>query len=151
MADSIHKQIVDKVKALLSDIDGKLTVEANTALPEKVSDDGLIIVRDISPEPSDESYGGFDTLYMTGVLPIEVFVQAGTDEKRDIKYDELLQAISAKLLVRDAVGNRSLGGLVYGVVLDRPESLPNDVLGAASVKCATIRMHVEYSAPAALA
>lgn len=150
MTDSKHKQIVDKVVALISAIEGKVTVAANAPMPEEVPEDGLVIVRDIEAEPSDETLGGFDELYMTGILPVEVFVRSGDNDRRDVKYDELLQAISAVLLERDAIGNRSLGGLVFGVIVDRPDPVPQAVLGAAAVKAATIRVHLEYSAPSAL-
>lgn len=150
MADSIHKQIVDKLAALLASIEGKVVVEINTPLPEKVPADGLIIVRDGVPDPVRETLGGFDTAYISATFPIEVYVAHGDDEKRDVKYDELLQAIGSKLLARDGNGQRSLGGLVYGLIIDRPEPITEPVEGAAAVKAASIKVRMEYSAPSVL-
>lgn len=150
MTDSIHKQIVDRIAALLAGIDGKLTVETNTPLPQEVPEDGLIIVRDAKPQPARETLGGFDTQYVIASVPVEVYVTHGDSAQRDAKYDELLQAVGTVLLTRDANGQRSLGGLVYGLVVDRPEPVTEPVDGAAAVKAATIRVNIEYSAPSAL-
>jgi hypothetical protein len=145
MTDSIHKQIVDKIAQVLAAIGGGITVETNTVIPDVIPDAGLIIVRDIVNEPTVETLGGFDPLYCTGVMPLEVFVSDADDATRDGKYDALLQSIGTALQA-----DRKLGGLTYGLIIDRPEAAGHDIVGAAAVKACTIKVHIEYEAPGAL-
>ena len=150
MTDSIHKQVIDAIAAALTAIGGGVAVETNTPLPETVPDAGLIIVRDGKPDPTEEMLGGFDTVYVVTVIPVEVYVSDGDNAARDAKYDALLQAAGAALLARDVNGQRSLGGLVYGLIVERPEPVSQDILGAAPVKAAMINVRVEYQAPSPL-
>jgi hypothetical protein len=151
MSDSIHKKVIDAISARLNAIEGNISVETNWPVPQTVPDDGLIIVRDLVPEPTEETIGGFDTVYVVGYVPVEVYAVQGDSEELDVKYDELLQACSAALLKRDADTLRRLGGLVFGLWVDRPEPIAQDVIGAAPIKASTIKVHLEYQAETPLA
>lgn len=150
MTDSIHKQIVDKLAALAAAADDNLTVETNASIPVVIPPGGQVIVRDGKPEDMPETLGGFDDVYMRVTYPVEVYVYGGTSATRDAKYDALLGKLSDAFLARDENGQRSLGGLVYGVVIGRPEPSTNPVEGAAAVKDCTIWVTVEYTAPSTL-
>ncbi len=150
MTDSIHKQIPEQLATLAAAADAEATVETNTDEPEEIPEGGLVIIRDGNPKPVVETLGGFDDVYMTCTFPAEVYVVGGTAATRDARYDALLQALAGAWLARDENGQRSLGGLVYGVIIDRPEPMTEPREGSAACKMGTIQVTVEYTAPSTL-
>ncbi|MFN3827787.1 MAG: acyl-CoA transferase [Micavibrio sp.] len=143
--DSVSESILDYIHARLQDISGAVLLERNSALPESIGADGLMILRDGQPESSQETLGGFDSVYVRHRILIEVFVASGSGAERDKKYDRLVKAIG-DLLLQD----KTLGGLAYGLTVQRPEPETEALPGMAAIKAATIPVIVEYEAPSPL-
>lgn len=131
-------------ETILLDIYGRfvaagMEIERNSVVPEEVPDDGLVILRDGSPGDPERLLGGFETSYYTHGIEIEIFVQSGSREVRDQKYDALLQAVKAVIYA-----DKTFGGLVYGFETSMPEPETIPVEGGAAIKAASLVLLVEY-------
>ena len=123
---------------LLGTVQGART-ERNTAVPEKIPDGGLIVLRDGNPGESDTALGGFGGAYYRHSVELEVYVDDGDAASRDAAFDILLQDIGTVL---DA--DPTLGGLAFGMTYARPEIDTEAVAGAPAIKSGTITVTVEY-------
>ena len=144
MPASKAEQVIQAVKAVLETVPG-VTVERNSALPEKVPAGGLIILRDGDPSQPERALGGFATAYYRHAVEVEVYVEAGDAAARDGAFDQLLQEIGAALET-----NPTLGGLAFGLTYGRPEPAIEAVAGAPAIKGATLIVTVEYESDAPL-
>ena len=99
------EQVLDALKALLETVPDAV-VERNSALPEKIPDGGLIILRDGDPGEPEQALGGFGNAYYQHAVEIEVYVEEGDAAARDAAFDALLQQIGASL-----EADPTLGGL----------------------------------------
>jgi hypothetical protein len=142
---SVYETILQAMFAALEGVSGAVSVERNSAIPETVPADGLIIFRDGKTEPTEPVLGGVGTIYMKSTPQIEVYVQNGDAATRDTKYDAIMTAIGAAL-----AADPTFGGNAYGIIIDRPEPMTDPIPGAPGLKAATIDIHVEYQAPSAL-
>jgi hypothetical protein len=138
MPASKTEQVLEAIKARLQTIPGAM-VERNSVLPEKVSDGGLIILRDGDPGEPEQSLGGFGGVYYQHAVEIEVYIEKGDAGGRDAAFDDLLQQIGAAL---DA--DPTLGGLTFGLTYGRPEPSIEAVAGAPAIKSATLSVIVDY-------
>lgn len=158
---TVHKLIIDAIEKRLDSIDETVEVLVNAPIPEEIPENGLIIIRDGKPKPTTEMLGGFDTVQMQVVVPVEIFVADGDDRKRDFKYDALAAAVQNQLYIRDPVTLiRSLGitrdttdgaGMVYGVIIDRVKPDVEGIPGSAAIKSSTLGVNVTYEAQGPLA
>ena len=144
MPASKAEQAIDAVKALLETLPDAV-VERNSALPEKIPDGGLIIVRDGDPGDPEEALGGFGSTYYQHAVEIEVYIEEGNAAARDAAFDALLQQIGAAL-----EADPTLGGLVFGLTYGRPEPAIEAVAGAPAIKSATLAVTVVYDSDAPL-
>ena len=114
MPASKAEQVLDALKALLETVPDAI-VERNSALPRKVPDGGLIILRDGDPGEPEQALGGFTHGYYQHPVEIEVCAEEGAAAARDAAFDDLLQQIGFAL---DA--DTTLGGLAFGLTYGRP-------------------------------
>lgn len=132
--------LVDRLRAL-SDI----SVERNSALPERVPDGGLVVVRDGDPGEPEQALGGFASVYYRHGIELELYAESGDQAIRDQTFDDLATAIGAAL---DA--DPTLGGLVFGMTYGRPEIMTDAVEGGPGIKTGTITLVLDYEAPSPL-
>ena len=145
MPASKAEQVLDALKALLETVPDAV-VERNSALPEKIPNGGLIILRDGDPGEPEQALGGFGNAYYQHAMEIEVYVEEGDAAARDAAFDAVLQQIGAAL-----EADPTLGGLAFGLTYGRPESSIEAVAGAPAIKTATLTVTVEYETGAPLA
>jgi hypothetical protein len=145
MPASKAEQVLDALKALLEMMPDAV-VDRNSALPEKIPDGGLIILRDGDPGEPEQALGGFGSTYYQHAVEVEVYVEEGDAAARDAAFDQLLQQIGAVL-----EADPTLGGLAFGLTYGRPEPSIEAVAGAPAIKSATLTVTVDYEADAPLA
>ncbi len=138
MANSKPEQVLEAIKALLMTVPST-KVERNTAVPEKISGGGLIVLRDGDPGEPDTALGGFGGVYYSHDVEIELYVEEGDATARDTAFDTLVQAVGAVLET-----DPTLGGLAFGMTYGRPEVDTEAVAGAPAIKTGTITVTVEY-------
>ena len=114
-------------------------VERNTAVPEKISAGGLIVLRDGDPGEPEQALGGVGSVYYSHAVEIEIYVETGEAAARDAEFDALVMAIGAVL-----DGDPTLGGLAFGMTTARPAIDTEAVIGAPAIKTGTIDVIVEY-------
>jgi hypothetical protein len=145
MPASKTEQVLAAMKARLETVPG-VVVERNSAVPEKIPDGGLLILRDGDPGEPEQTLGGFGSTYYGHAVEIEVYVEEGDGAVRDAAFDDLLQQIGGTL---DA--DPMLGGLAFGLTYGRPEASIEAVPGAPAIKSATLAVMVDYKTDAPLA
>ena len=144
MPSSKAEQVLEALKALLETVPGAV-VERNSALPEKIPDRGLIILRDGDPGEPEQALGGFGSTYYQHAVEIEVYVEEGDAAVRDAAFDALLQQMGAAL-----ESAPTLSGLAFGLTYGRPEPSIEAVAGAPAIKSATLTVTVDYESDAPL-
>jgi hypothetical protein len=138
------EQVLDALKALLQ-TSPDAVVQRNSVLPEKISDGGLIILRDGDPGEPEQALGGFGNAYYQHAVEIEVYVEEGDAAARDAAFDDILQQIGTVLEADPA-----LGGLVFGLTYGRPEPAIEAIADAPAIKSATLTMTLDYETGAPL-
>ncbi len=138
------EQILIAVQSALRDI-SDVTVERNSAVPEKIPSAGLIILRDGIADEPEQALGGFGGIYCRQDAEIEIYVENGDAAARDAAFDTLLQQIGTVL---DA--DPTLGDLVFGMTYRRPEIDTEAVIGGPAIKAGTLIVAVEFEADTAL-
>ena len=138
------EQILIAVQSALRDI-SDVTVERNSAVPEKIPSAGLIILRDGIADEPEQALGGFGGIYCRQDAEIEIYVENGDAAARDAAFDTLLQQIGTVL---DA--DPTLGDLVFGMTYSRPEIDTEAVIGGPAIKAGTLIVAVEFEADTAL-
>jgi hypothetical protein len=144
MPASKAEQLLETLKALLETVPG-VTVERNSALPQKVPAGGLIILRDGDPGEPEQALGGFGSTYYQHAVEVDVYVEEGDAAARDAAFDALLQQIGVAL-----EADPTLGGLAFGLTYGRPEPSIEPVAGAPAIKSATLSVIVDYQTGAPL-
>jgi hypothetical protein len=137
--------VLDAVKALLEMVPAT-QIEPNSALPERIPDSGLIILRDGDPGEPEQALGGFGSTYYQHAIEIEIYVEEGDAAARDAALDALLQQIGVVL-----EADPTLGGLVFGLTYGRPETSIEAVPGSPAIKSAMLTVTVDYETDAPLA
>jgi hypothetical protein len=145
MPASKAEQVLEALRTALETVPGA-AVERNSVLPEKISDGGLVMLRDGDPGEPEQALGGFGSTYYQHAVEIEVYVEEGDAAARDATFDALLEQIGAVLET-----DPTLGGLAFGVTYGRPESSIEAVAGAPAIKSATLTVTVDYETDTPLA
>lgn len=133
------ERILEAIRAALTTVPGARS-DRNIAVPVKIPDGGLIVLRDGDPGEPEQALGGFGDAYYRHAAEIEVYVEAG-----NAAFDTLLGEIGRVL---DA--DPTLGGLVFGMSYGRPEIMTEVPEGAAAIKSGTITLVLDYEAPSPL-
>jgi hypothetical protein len=144
MPASKAEEVLDALRTVLETVPGAV-VERNSALPEKIPDGGLIILRDGDPGEPEQALGGFGSTYYQHPVEIEAYVAEGDAPARDAAFDALLQEIGVAL-----EADPTLGGLVFGVTYGRPDPAIEAIAGAPAIKTASPTVTVDYETIAPL-
>jgi hypothetical protein len=128
------------LQALLASLAASLTatVRRNEALPERVPDAGLIIMRDGDPGEPDVTLNPRTEFYSHRV-ELELFVTQPTAGGGETLLDALVADVHAAL-----APDPSLGGLAENVVVTAPETGVLAVEGAAPILTARLTIVVDY-------
>lgn len=140
MPSSKAEEILEKLKTVLGD-GCSARVERNSVLPEKIPNDGLIVIYDGDPGDPDLVLGGFGSAYYQHAIEIVVYVEEGNPAQRDQKFDAMLLEIGQAL-----ESNPDLDGLVAGLTYSRPEVSIEPVIGGPAIKTGTIILVADYEA-----
>jgi hypothetical protein len=114
------------------------TVRRNEALPERVSEAGLVILRDGDPGEPDVTLNPRTTFYSHRV-ELELFVAQPTNGGGETLLDVLVADVHAAL-----APDPSLGGLAENLVVTAPEIGVLPIEGAAPVLTARLSVIVDY-------
>ena len=114
----------------------------NTALPEVVPPEGLIVIYDGDPGESDKALGGFDSVYYEHNIDIIIFVEEGEADQRDTAFDTLVAQI--KTVFRTYP---DLNGEVFGLTYDHPKTEVIPVVGGTALKSGTLVLRADYEDP----
>ena len=145
MPASKAEQVLEALKTLLETIPDA-AVERNSALPEKIPDGCLIILRDGDPGEPEQALGGFGSTYYQHAIDIEIYIEEGDAAARDAAFDALLQQIGTTL-----EADPMLGGLAFGMTYGRSEPSIEAVAGAPAMKTATLTVTIDCESDAPLA
>jgi hypothetical protein len=114
------------------------TVLRNEALPERIPEDGLIILRDGDPGEPETLLSPLSYYWQHRAL-VEAVVQKGDQAARDLALDGLYRKISLAI-----AGDRTLGGLCDRVTPQAPDSNVLVVEGSPQIKGAIIPVELIY-------
>jgi hypothetical protein len=145
MTASKTEQVLEAMQTLLETVPG-VTAERNSAVPEKIPDGSLLILRDGDPGEPEQAFGGFGGTYYQHSIEVELYVEEDDGAVRDAAFDDLLQQIGAAL-----EADETLSGLAFGLTYGRPETSIEAVPGAPAIKSATLTVTVDYETDAPLA
>ncbi len=134
------EQILVALQSVLKAI-SDVTIERNSAVPEKIPSAGLIIFRDGIADEPEQALGGFGGIYCRQDVEMEIYVENGDAPSRDATFDTLLQEVGAAL---DA--DPTLGGLAFGLTYGRLEIDTEAVVGGAAIKAGTLIVAIEFEA-----
>lgn len=114
-------------------------VKRNIAVPGRIPDEGLVIIRDGDPGEGDVTLGGFRNVYYQHAAEVEIYARAGDDETRDLIFDQIISGIGVAL-----ESDRTLGGLAFGMTYGRPDVNTEPVEGAEDIKTGTMILMIDY-------
>ena len=148
---SSTEDVLEALKTLLATATGAggaledVTVLRNTAIPEAISEAGLVIIRDGNPGEPERVLGGFDDVYYDHAIDIEVYVQDADDADRDEKFAAVVSGIGTVLQE-----NRTLADTADGIDYGQPSAGIEAVEGFADIKSGTITVTASYYASSPL-
>lgn len=135
---SKREQVLTALHAALDAGSGWAEVRRGDVLPESVTADGLIILRDGEPGEPEVTLSPLIYHYQHAA-EVELFVQA-PEGQREARFDALAQIVGAAV-----AADRSLGGLCDWVEATAPEPADLPVTGAAPIKAAVVTVFLHYS------
>lgn len=91
------------------------------------------------PGAPDDMLGGFDAAYYSQVFEVDIIVASAAATTRMTRYGALSAALGAAL-----AADKTLGGLVAGMVFGQPGTANERVLGGEDMKSATLEITVDY-------
>lgn len=138
MASSKSEQVIAALFAALKDGLPGVTVERNSALPERIPAGGLVIVRDGEPGEPDFIFSP-PTYFYEHRAEVDVIVDGANSAARDAAFDSIKTAVAAVLAL-----DRTLGGLVDYALGENPAPLEIEEPGAESLKAAAIMVVLPY-------
>ncbi|CAK0741390.1 Acyl-CoA transferase [uncultured Gammaproteobacteria bacterium] len=135
---SRRESVLQALLAVLTTVPGA-TIERESAIPERVPQGGLILLRDGDPGTPEIILSPLTYLY-DHAARLEVFAQAGQPAARAIALDGLLRAVG------DALGrDRTLGGTCDWMAWSAPIAGELPVEGGAPIRTATVTVTLSYS------
>ena len=132
-----RESILQALFALLQSITD-VTVLRNEALPEKIPDGGLIILRDVDPGEPETLLSPLSYYWQHRAL-VEAVVQKGDQAARDLALDTLYRKIALAI-----ASDRTLGGLCDRITPQAPDSNVLAVEGSSQIKGAIIPIEFIY-------
>ena len=132
-----RESILQALFALLQTITD-VTVLRNEALPEKIHDGGLIILRDGDPGEPETLLSPLSYYWQHRAL-VEAIVQKGDQAARDLALDTIYRKIALAI-----ASDRTLGGLCDRITPQAPDSNVLAVEGSSQIKGAIIPIEFIY-------
>lgn len=132
-----REAILQALFALLQTITDA-TILRNEALPERIPDGGLIILRDGDPGEPETLLSPLSYYWQHRAL-VDVVVQKGDQAARDLALDGLYRMIALAI-----ANDRTLGGLCDRVTPQAPDSNVLAVEGSPQIKGAIIPIELIY-------
>ncbi|CAK0740411.1 Acyl-CoA transferase [Azospirillaceae bacterium] len=124
--------------SVITNISG-VTVERESAIPEKVPAGGLVVLRDGDPGKPEITLSPV-TYHYDHVARLDVVVQDGKSSARAMALDALLIKIGLALAV-----DRTLGGTCEWAAWEAPVAEDIPVQGGAPLKAASVAVTLSYS------
>ena len=140
---SKRETVLNALFARLSNLED-ISVKRNETLPQKIPDDGIVILRDGNMGEPEVLLSPAHFIYQH-IAEIEVIVQAVSAYERDLKLDNLLERIDAILKT-----DTNLGGIVDYYYPQTPEFIEELIEGAPTIKAAIVPVMLEYASETAL-
>lgn len=137
---SKREQVLGQLFTALGAISGPRILR-NENLPERVPEEGLLILRDGDPGEPEIVLSPREYIYEHRAA-LEVIVDAATPAARDALFDELMLGIGSVI-----AGDRTLGGLCDYVEAEAPAPLDLAVEGAPGLKAAVLPIILNYGTP----
>lgn len=135
---SRREQVIEAVKALVSEALPKADVKRNLAKPERIAPGGLAVVRDGDPGEPEVLLSPLTYVY-THRIPVEVAAYESASLSREEVLDAMLGAIG------DAVrADRTLGGLCDFLEVEAPAPADLETLGAVPARFAELAVVAVY-------
>lgn len=135
---SRRELVLQALFVVLQSIPGPKVLRGSV-LPERIPSGGLLILRDGNPGAPEVSLSPTRYHYEHRA-EIEVIVDGGAPEVRDVAFDTLTQSVGAAL-----AADRTLGGLCDGVQAEAPEPVDVPVEGGAGLKAAVVPIVLHYA------
>lgn len=134
---TIREQVLN---ALFARLDAALDAKVlrNEPLPERVPENGLVILRDGDPGEPEAILSPLRFAYQHRI-DLDVIVQRPAPAERDATFDALIAAIGGAI-----AAHRSLGGLVERIDALAPVSAELAIEGASGLKAATLGIVASY-------
>lgn len=132
-----RESILQALFALLQTITD-VTVLRNEAVPEKIPDGGLIILRDGDPGEPETLLSPLSYYWQHRAL-VEAVVQKGDQAARDLVLDTIYRKIALAI-----ASDRTLGGLCDRVTPQAPDSNVLAIEGSPQIKGAIIPIELIY-------
>lgn len=128
------------LSALFALLDGALPAKVlrNEPLPERIPQEGLVILHDGDPGGPSVTLSPVSYVYEHRA-ELDVAVQAATASERDPAFDALLEAVAAAI-----AGDRTLGGLCDWIETEAPVPTDISVEGASGLKAASLAIVLHY-------
>jgi hypothetical protein len=128
------------LSALFARLDSALNAKVvrNEVLPERVPENGLVILRDGDPGEPEAILSPLRWSYQHRI-DLDVVVQRPTPPERDAAFDALIAAIGASV-----AADRSLDGLVERLDALAPVPTELAIEGALGLKAATLSILASY-------
>lgn len=135
---SRREQVIEAVKALVSNALPNADVKRNLAKPERIAPGGLAVVRDGDPGEPEVLLSPLTYVYAHRI-PIEVAAYESASRPREDVLDEMLGAIGNAVRA-----DRTLGGLCDFLEVEAPAPADLETLGAAPARFAEVAVVAVY-------
>jgi hypothetical protein len=136
----MREQVLDALFARLKTLESdQLKVFRNLDKPQKVPEEGIVILRDGSSAEPEVLLSPLTYIYEHDAL-LEVVVQNPDQAARDAALDELLTIIGGAISA-----DRTLGGLAEWIEARAPEFQDEPIEGAATIHSAAVPVMIRFS------
>lgn len=131
-----RETVLSALFTILQGIGGGVTILRNEVLPERVSADGLLILRDGTPGEPEVTLSPL-RYHWQHRAEIEVFVRGASG--LDAAFDALAEKVGQAI-----IADRTLGGRCDWIQNHAPEPVDLAVEGATNIKAAVLMLTVHY-------
>ena len=135
------EQVLQAVQGLLNAISAVTkTVDRGGEVPARLDQEAHYVLLDGDPGELDGPLLGDEPpYYYQHDIEVEVFVQHANEATRRALFDTAIQAIETGF-----EADPTLGGLIKGFAMRRPEAIEDKRDGAEPIKAASLSITVEY-------
>lgn len=120
---------------------GAVSIEVEGILPEEIPSGGFLNIWDTDPGQPDDVLGGFNEAYYSHAFEIDIIAASGISATRRARYAALVAGLGAAI-----AADKTLGGLVAGILYGQPAAAAERILGGDDWKAATLSLSIDYQA-----